>query len=148
MNAENLIIPCQACGAKNRVPTGRLDDHPKCGKCGAALAVDIPAAPLDVDDASFDQEVMRSALPVLVDCWAPWCGPCRAVGPVVEALAQTYRGRLKVVKINVDENPGTGSRFAVSSIPTLLFVKGGVVVEQLVGVRSKEEMEAVIERIL
>ena len=145
---DSLIIPCQACGVKNRVPSGRLEDNPRCGKCGEALAVDMSMGPVDVNDAGFDQEVLKASLPVMVDCWAPWCGPCRAVSPLVDLLAGQYQGRLKVVKINVDENPGTGSRYSISSIPSLLFFKGGVLVETLVGARSKEEMEVVIERIL
>ncbi|MCG8568410.1 MAG: thioredoxin [Desulfobacterales bacterium] len=148
MQTDTVIIPCLACGVKNRVPAPRLEEGPRCGKCGEALSVDMSATPLDVDDAAFDGEVLKAALPVLVDCWAPWCGPCRAVSPLVELLARQYQGRLKVVKVNVDENPGTGSRYSVSSIPSLLFFKGGVLVESLVGARSKEEMEAVIERIL
>ncbi len=148
MSADTLIRPCRACGVKNRVPTQRLEENPRCGKCGAPLFIDIPKGPVDVDDDGFDREVMQSDLPVMVDCWAPWCGPCRAVSPLVDQLARQYQGRLKVVKINVDENAGTGSRFSISSIPSLLFFKGGGLVETLVGARSKDEMEVVIERIL
>ena len=148
MSTDTMIIPCRACGAKNRVPIQRLEENPLCGKCKAPLSMDIDQGPGDVDDAGFDREVMQSDLPVMVDCWAPWCGPCRAVSPLVDQLAREYRGRLKVVKINVDENPGTGSRFSIASIPSLLFFKRGVLVETLVGARSKDEMEVVIERIL
>ena len=101
-----------------------------------------------VSDGNFQGEVMESQLPVLVDCWAPWCGPCRALAPVLDLVAEQYKGRLKVVKLNVDENPATGGRFSISNIPTLLFVKGGRVVDTLLGVQSKEQIEEKIEGIL
>ncbi len=90
-----------------------------------------------VTDATFDQEVLKSSTPVLIDFWAPWCGPCRAIGPIVEELAGTYAGRLKVVKMNVDDNPETPSRYGVRGIPNLLIVKGGQVKEQIVGAVPK-----------
>lgn len=148
MNMETMIVACQGCRAKNRVPLARIKEGPKCGRCGAPLPVDFPGRPVNVSDATFYQEVMASALPVLVDCWAPWCGPCRAVGPIMDSLAQKYQGRLKVAKLNLDENPATGSRFAISSVPTLLLVKGGKIVDTLVGVLPKDQMEAAIQRIL
>jgi thioredoxin 1 len=93
-----------------------------------------------VSDASFEQEVLQSATPVLVDFWAEWCGPCRALGPIVDELAGEYAGKLKVLKLNVDENPSISTKFAIRSIPTLLFFKNGQMVEQLIGLRSKKEI--------
>ena len=148
MKKNALILPCSSCGVKNRVPVQRLHDGPKCGSCGAFLSVEIWGRPVDVSDADFQQEVMEADLPVLVDCWAPWCGPCRVVAPVLDLVAEQYRGRVKVVKLNMDENPVTGGRLSISSIPTLLFVKGGDVVDTLMGVQSKEQIDKVLERIL
>ena len=96
---------------------------------------------LEVSDATFDQEVLRSEQPVLVDFWAVWCGPCKAISPVVDSLAATYAGKLKVAKVNVDENGATPSRYGVRGIPTLLLFKGGQVVGQLVGNVPKDEVE-------
>lgn len=93
-----------------------------------------------VTDASFDQEVLQADLPVLVDFWAEWCGPCRMTGPVVEELATNYAGRLKVCKLNVDENPQTASRYQVMSIPTLLLFKGGQEQDRIIGYQPLEQL--------
>ncbi len=104
------------------------------------------AGVLEVTDATFEQEVLQSEQPVLVDFWAVWCGPCKAIGPVVESLAATYAGKLKVAKVNVDQNAASPSRYGIRGIPTLLFFKGGKVVEQIVGFKSQEELEAAVQR--
>lgn len=145
---QTIIVACSGCKTKNRVPLSRLKERPICGKCGETLLLDSLGKPVTVSDATFHQEVMTSTLPVLVDCWAPWCGPCRAVGPVMDALAKKYQGRLKVAKLNLDENPGTGSRFAISSVPTMLLVKNAKVVDTLVGAMPKEQIEAAVAKIL
>ncbi|MFM8411469.1 MAG: thioredoxin, partial [Alphaproteobacteria bacterium] len=91
----------------------------------------------EVSDATFDAEVLRSATPVLIDFWAPWCGPCRAIAPVVEELAREYAGKVKVVKMNVDDNPQTPAKYGVRGIPNLIVFKGGQVAEQIVGAVPK-----------
>jgi thioredoxin 1 len=103
---------------------------------------------LEVNDATFDQEVLRSEQPVLVDFWAVWCGPCKAIAPIVDGIAQTYAGKLKVAKVNVDENPATPSRFSVRGIPALFFFKGGKVADQIVGFVPQEAIEEKIQRLL
>ena len=90
-----------------------------------------------VTDASFDQEVLKSPTPVLIDFWAPWCAPCRAIAPIIDDLAGEYSGRLKVVKMNVDDNPQTPGRYGVRGIPNLLIIKGGQVKEQIIGAVTK-----------
>lgn len=149
MNTQNsIIVPCLSCGTRNRIPTARMNDHPRCGKCGTPLSLNAPGKPVIVSDSTFQKEVTKSPLPVLVDCWAPWCGPCRAVGPVMDALAKKYQGRLKVTKLNLDENPATGSRFAIASVPTLLLMKNGNLVNTLVGVLPQSQIEAAILQML
>ena len=142
MSMDQLIIRCTACGAKNRVPENRLSEGPKCGRCGTSLKGSLFDKPVNVTDADFDPKVLQSPIPVLVDCWAPWCGPCRAVAPVLDELAALYKGRLKIAKVNVDENPGTGSRYGIQSIPTMLFVKNGQIVDRITGALPKETLEA------
>ena len=101
---------------------------------------------LEVTDDSFDTEVLQSGVPVLVDFWAEWCGPCRMLAPTVEALAKEYAGKVKVAKVNVDENPATPSRFNIQGIPTLLLFKGGQVREQLVGTQPKSTVEKALNK--
>jgi len=103
---------------------------------------------LEVNDATFDQEVLRSEQPVLVDFWAVWCGPCKAIGPIVDGIAASYAGKLKVAKVNVDENGGTPSRYGIRGIPTLLFFKGGKVADQVVGYVPQEVIEEKVKRLL
>ena len=101
-----------------------------------------------VGDDNFEAEVVRSSLPVLIDFWAPWCGPCKSIAPVIEELAREYEGILKVAKLNVDENPGTPSRYGVRGIPNLIILKGGTVKEQLVGAVPKSRLVDAIEKVL
>ena len=103
---------------------------------------------LEVSDATFDQEVLKSEQPVLVDFWAVWCGPCKAIAPIVDGVAAAYAGKLKVAKVNVDENGATPSRFGIRGIPALLFFKGGKVMDQVVGYRPQEEIEEKVKRLL
>jgi thioredoxin 1 len=103
---------------------------------------------LEVSDATFDQEVLQSGQPVLVDFWAVWCGPCKAIAPTVDALATKYAGQLKVTKVNVDQNAATPSRFGIRGIPALLFFKGGKVVDQIVGYVPQDVIEEKVQRVL
>ena len=99
-------------------------------------------------EANFEQEVLKSERPVLVDFWAPWCGPCRAVGPVVADLAEAYKDRVKVGKINIDDNPKTATTYGVMSIPTLILFKKGDIMDKLIGLSPKERLEGLIKKAL
>lgn len=103
---------------------------------------------LQLTDASFDKDVLKSSLPVLVDFWAPWCGPCRMLGPIVEEIAKEYEGKVVVGKMNTDDNPNVASKFNISAIPSMLFFKSGQVVEQMVGVHSKKDIKAKLDGLL
>lgn len=105
-------------------------------------------AEITLTDATFDQEVLKSDMPVLVDFWAPWCGPCKIIGPIVEELAKDWEGKVKVGKLNVDENPQTAGKYSVMSIPTLLVFKKGQPVKTMVGAQPKENIKKGVEEVL
>ena len=146
MMDETLLVRCTECGAANRVPREKIEQglQPKCGRCKSPLQVQN--APMTVTDGTFAAEVERSPIPVLVDAWAAWCGPCRMIAPVIDELATELSGRVKVAKLNVDENPAMASRFGLRSIPTLLVMKGGREVDRLIGVQPKQEILRRLER--
>ena len=145
---EAKVITCPSCGANNRVPAERIREglQPVCGRCKAPLSGS--AHPVIVTDANFAEEVERSPLPVLLDMWAPWCGPCRMIAPIIEQLASELAGRVKVAKLNTDENQMTGSRFNVRSIPTLLVLKDGKEIDRLVGAFPKQEILRRLESVI
>ncbi len=135
---SSQIIRCSNCGANNRVAVNQLTDkQPVCGRCKEALP-DVSAQPLVVTDGNFDEIVGKSSLPVLLDLWAAWCGPCRQIAPLIERLASELSGKVLVGKLNVDENKFTAARFGVQSIPTLLILKNGLEADRIIGVESRE----------
>ncbi len=103
---------------------------------------------LQLTDAAFDKDVLKAPQPVLVDFWAPWCGPCRMLGPIVEELSKEYAGKVVVGKLNTDDNPNVAAKYNISAIPTMLFFKGGQLVDQMVGVHSKSDIKAKLDSLL
>jgi len=146
MPSDARLIRCSACGATNRVARAKLEGglRPVCGRCQTPLSTDV--APVPVTDATFSAEVERSPLPVVVDMWAAWCGPCRMIAPVLDELAEELAGRVRFAKLDVDANPATAARFAVRSIPTLLVLREGREIDRIVGVQPKAEIARRLER--
>lgn len=142
------LVRCAVCGATNRLSEESLSQNlrPVCGKCKAPLF--HTTEPVKVTDANFQQLVGGSSLPVLLDLWAAWCGPCLILGPVIDELAVEMAGRLVVGKLNVDENPATAGRFGVRSIPTMLILRNGQEVDRLVGAMPKAEILRRINAVL
>ena len=143
------VVACSNCGAKNRVDEARLaTSETKCGRCGQRLlaSADVEdSKPVNITDQTFEREVLQaSGRPVLVDCWAPWCGPCRMIAPVLDQLAAESAGRYRITKLNTDENPQTSSRFNIASIPTMLIFKDGKLIDRLIGAQPKQ---AIAERL-
>lgn len=140
------IITCPKCGSKNRVDESKAHQQTaKCGKCGSALPMET--APLTITDANFATMVTNGGTaPILVDCWAAWCAPCRGIAPMIDQLARESTGRWRVGKLDVDANPAIARQFHIDSIPTLLIFKSGQLVDRLVGAHPKPAMEAALRK--
>jgi thioredoxin len=145
MNADNAIITCRKCGAKYSAS----QDRPHCGRCHAPLlASDREIAAVNVSDIDFAHEVLASPEPVLLMIWAPWCAYCRMLHPIINRIAAEYVGRLKVARLNVDDNPAVSSQYTVQGIPTVLMFKDGKLINRMVGVLSKEDIEREMKVVL
>lgn len=141
------IVTCDACGTRNRVRDAGPGLQATCGKCGKVLNSASGSAtddhPIHITDANFAQTLADAGpTPLLIDCWAPWCGPCRMVGPIIDQLARESGGRYRIGKLNVDENPQTAAHYQISSIPTMLLFKGGNMVDRLIGAQPKHVIAA------
>ena len=134
-----VLIVCAHCTTTNRVPDGRLAEAPTCGQCKQEL---LPATPVALDDASFDKVVAKTELPIVVDFWAAWCGPCRMMAPQFEQAAAALKGRALLAKVDSDASPRTSARFSIRSIPTLLMLQGGREVKRQAGVTQAAQIVA------
>ena len=142
---RGLIITCPSCGQRNRLAYERLGATVRCGTCKTEL--NAPAAPIEIcASADFDRLVAHSSIPIVVDYWAPWCGPCRMVAPELEQVAARHAGRWLVVKVNTDVLTDLGERYRIRSIPTLAVFSGGREVARTAGARPASEIEAFIEQ--
>ncbi|MBL8971505.1 MAG: thioredoxin fold domain-containing protein [Myxococcales bacterium] len=137
---DKLYLRCAKCGSINRIPAARLREGPRCGRCSGQLS----AHPADVDDAGLQKLIESSPVPVLVDFWAPWCGPCRQLAPHVEALALRHAGALIVAKIDTDQHQGFAQALGVRGIPLLCVYKGGELVRRQPGAVFGAELENVV----
>jgi len=145
LDEKGLIVACGACGKKNRLAYDKLGDAVRCGQCKEPLTA--PGAPIELHrTADFDRLVAKSSLPVVVDYWAPWCGPCRMVAPELQKVATRQAGRMIVVKVNTDELSDLGERFNIRSIPTLALFANGREIARSSGARPASDIEAWAEQ--
>ena len=136
--SDVVQVACPACLAPNRVPAARMAEDPKCGKCGAAL---LDGAPAELNEDQFEPFVQRTELPVLVDFWAPWCGPCRAMAPHFERAAHSLKDRVRLVKVNTEDAPGLAARYNIRAIPTLVLFKNGTETKRMSGALDAGALE-------
>lgn len=142
MEQRNVVAACPSCGKRNRVPRA-TSGTPRCGSCAAALPWTV-----DATEGDFTAVAEAATVPVLVDLWAPWCGPCRVVSPLLERIAEDHAGTLKLVKVNVDESPTLAERFGVRGIPTLLLLRRGEVVARQTGAPPEPTLRAWVDQAL
>jgi thioredoxin 2 len=134
---DKLLIVCPRCGTANRVPSSRIGEDPKCGKCGRSILDGTPAA---LDDAGFDAFVTRTGLPVVVDFWADWCGPCHAMAPAFEKAAAELKARVQFAKVDTERARNVSMRFGIRSIPTLILFRNGAEVARISGARDARSL--------
>ncbi len=139
-----MTVVCRRCGATNRVDSEKAGRglQPVCGRCKAPLS--LASDVLEVSEGRFDEQVLRSPLPVLLDVWADWCAPCRGMAPVIEDLASSLSGRLRVAKLDVDRNPEAAARLRIQGVPTLILFKDGSEVTRMIGARGKADIMAAL----
>jgi thioredoxin 2 len=142
---DPVVIACPSCHALVRVPADRLDDDPRCAKCKASVQTDKPVA---LDQQSFDTHVSRAGFPVLVDFWAPWCGPCRTMAPGLDKLAGERRSQLQVAKVNTDENPQLSGRYGIRGIPTLILFRDGAEIARQTGAMDSASLNRWVSQAL
>jgi thioredoxin 2 len=144
LDDRGIVVTCPSCGQKNRLAYERLGEHVRCGKCKTLLTA--PSSPIEITSSSdFDRLIARTSLPVVVDYWAPWCGPCRIVAPEIQKVAERQTGRYLVVKVNTDVLSDLGERFGIRSIPTMAVFEGGREIARTAGARPARDIEAFVE---
>jgi thioredoxin 2 len=145
LDDRGVVVACGQCGQKNRFAYERLGETVRCGKCKVILPA--PASPIEVDSsADFDRLIAKASVPVVVDFWAPWCGPCRMVAPELQKVAARQAGKYLVVKVNTDELGDLGQRFGIRSIPTMAVFAGGREVARTAGARPANDIEAFVDQ--
>ena len=139
-----MLIQCSSCNKLNRLPPQKVASKPICGSCQH----DLLSAPIEANAGDFGELIHQTQIPVLVDFWAPWCGPCVAIAPTLEQLAEEFKGKVTIAKMNVDENANTPSQFGVRSIPYLVIMKNGKVVDSAVGAVPKAKLVDMLNKAL
>jgi thioredoxin 2 len=135
---NGIYARCRSCGATNRVLHDKIGNVPRCGRCATPLR--IPDKAVMANESTFREEVLAETIPTAVDFWAPWCGPCRMVSPVLDDIAGKFPGRIKIVKVNSDENQALSHQFGVEGIPTIILFRDGKEVDRLVGAAPRESI--------
>jgi len=141
-NQNPFTFRCANCGTRNRIPAAHVGKIGKCGKCGSQLETRefLTSEPIMVTDGNFEEKILKSPLPALVFCWAPWCPTCGAVAPIIDEFARTAKGRVRVGKVNIDSNPLISSRFSIMSVPFLMIFDNGQLKESMPGGMQRHDL--------
>ena len=145
---SSVIAPCGGCGAKNRIPAKKQHLRPRCGKCGEVMVIGRAAVPVSLGDSDFQQFIQAAELPVMVDFFAPTCGPCQALAPLLRELAIRYCGRIVIAIVDTSLHAGTAAHFQIRGVPSLLFFRNGTVTDQVIGAPPEEELVERLEAML
>ena len=137
---SGVVVICPGCQVKNRIPDQKQHLKALCGKCGSKITIGDQAVPVVLGDGNFQGFIKEVTLPVMVDFYAPTCGPCQAIAPLVKKFAKQYAGRVIIAKINTSEHPGTAAHYQIRGVPTLVFFRNGIVVDQILGAPSEVEL--------
>ena len=143
--SDSVNVVCPRCNAVNRVPGARLAAGPKCGKCKERL---FTGQPVELSDTEFEKHLRRNDIPLVVDFWAPWCGPCKMIAPLIQEIADEYINKAKICKLNTDDARDSAMEFGISAIPTIILFKDGQVQQKWVGLTSKKDLAAAIDELL
>jgi thioredoxin 2 len=142
---NSIVVPCNSCGRKNRIPADKQHLGPKCGSCKSPLPMAGAAVPVELDDISFSGFINQVPKPVMVDFFSPTCGPCRMLAPVIDAMAKKFYGRVIIAKLDTSLNQRTASDYGIRGVPTLIFFKNGQVVNQLTGALPEQELYRILQ---
>jgi thioredoxin len=145
---NGVIVACKECGAKNRVPEKKQHLRPRCGKCGETVSIGTAAVPVSLGDNDFQQFLQAVNLPVMVDFFAPSCGPCQSLSPFIRELAGRYLGRVVIATLDTSRHPGSSAHYKIRGVPSLLFFKNGVEVDQIVGAPPEADLIARLDNLL
>ena len=145
---ESVIATCSGCGAKNRIPVKKQHLRPRCGKCGEPVAIGTAAVPVSLGDSDFQQFIKTADLPVMVDFFAPTCGPCQALAPVIRDMAVQYCGRIVIATLDTSQHAGTAAHFQIRGVPSLLFFRNGIVTDQVIGAPPRDDLVQRLENLL
>ena len=143
---NSIVVTCNNCGTKNRIPADKQHLGPKCGSCKNAISLATAAVPVELDDSSFPGFISKASKPVLVDFFSPTCGPCRMLSPVIDAMARKFCGRVIIAKLDTSHNHLAASQYRIRGVPTLLFFKNGRLVDQVTGALPEQELIRLIEK--
>ena len=145
---SGVIVACPVCQVKNRIPEKKQHLGPQCGKCGQKIVVGSSTVPVNLGDEDFQHFIKSTESPVMVDFYAPTCGPCQAIAPVISRLASQYAGKVVVAKINTSDHPGTAAHYQIRGVPSLLFFNKGVVVDQIVGAPDESHLVSKLKNLV